>query len=99
GTATGGCTCARHVGAHPDVGTAVTPRCPPPDPQGNAGDSAGTTITPLTCPDGAVSTIHNPHHLPRHPYNITVGRRDDPLGATEQQQAMQGAHTPHEAAM
>src|SRR3546814_19489819 len=67
---TGGRSCAHGGGSWVRMGTQVSSTWTGADPPGRAGDVAGTTIAPLTCPDGAVSTIHNPHHLPRTPNNI-----------------------------
>src|SRR3546814_12331092 len=77
---TGGRSCAHGGGSWVRMGTQVSATWTGADPPGRAGDVAGTTIAHLTCPDGAVSTIHNPHHLPRTPHNITQGRRSDRPG-------------------
>jgi hypothetical protein len=59
------------------MGTPVDPARTPADPTVDAGDTGRTKITLVTCPDAAVSTIHNAHHFPRIENNITMGRRDD----------------------
>jgi len=59
------------------------------------GDVARTTITPLTCPDAASSTVHTPHHRRRPNSNITMGRREaHALGSTEGAARTKEPHLP-----